>query len=349
MKYTSTTLIEQLTQISGLSGNEQDVASLVLSLLPQHLETKTDSIGNVVCTIKGTDEKAPTILLASHMDEVGFIVHEILPNGFLRISMMGGWNTLTLPSSPVDIINTDGQNIRGTIGQISPHFLKKGEAIKVPDIDDIFIDIGADSNESVIQDYHIEVGCLVVPVSPYYYNTKSNLLFSKAFDDRIGVAALIELAHKVVASPIPSTLILAFTVQEEVGVRGAKVLSNYVKADIAFVVEGAPADDVPGGPTSPQTSVGKGAHVRIFDPTHIGNREIIALVTAVAKKYSICIQKAVRKGGGTDAMELALAHKGIKTIVVGVPVRYAHSHNGICSLYDYHQLVNLLYAVGGNR
>ncbi len=82
MKYTSTTLIEQLTQISGLSGNEQDVASLVLSLLPQHLETKTDSIGNVVCTIKGTDEKAPTILLASHMDEVGFMVNDILPNGF---------------------------------------------------------------------------------------------------------------------------------------------------------------------------------------------------------------------------------------------------------------------------
>jgi len=349
MKYTSTTLIEQLTQISGLSGNEQDVASLVLSLLPQHLETKTDSIGNVVCTIKGSDEKAPTILLASHMDEVGFMVNDILPNGFLRLSMMGGWNTLTLPSSPVDVINTEGQNIRGTIGQISPHFLKKGEAVKVPDIDDIFVDIGADSDESVIQDYHIEIGCLVVPVSPFYHNTKSNLLFSKAFDDRIGVAALIELAHKVVTSPIPSTLILAFTVQEEVGVRGAKVLSNYVKADMAFVVEGAPADDVPGGPTRPQSSVGKGAHVRIFDPTHIGNRDIISLVSTVAKKHSICIQKAVRKGGGTDAMELALAHKGINTIVVGVPVRYAHSHNGICSLYDYHELVNLLFAVGGNR
>ena len=348
MKHNSITLIEQLTQASGLSGSEQDVASLVQTLLPESVVTEKDSIGNLTCTIKGTNEEAPTIVLASHMDEVGFMVNDILPNGFLRISMLGGWNTLTLPSSPVEIINTKGENVRGTIGQISPHFLKKGEPITAPDIDDIYVDIGAVSDENVKEEYHIEIGCLVVPISPFYHNKKSNLLFSKAFDDRIGVAALIELAHKVTSSPISSTLILAFTVQEEVGVRGAKVLSNYVKADIAIIVEGPPADDVPGGPARPQTCVGKGAHVRIFDPTHIGNREILHLVTEVAKKHSLCIQKTVRKGGGTDAMELALEDKGIKTIIVGVPVRYAHSHNGICSLSDYHELIKLLYAIGEN-
>ncbi len=349
MKYTSITLIEQLTQISGLSGHEHDVASFVQSSLPESVVTEKDSIGNIICKIPGSDKDAPTILLASHMDEVGFMVNDILPTGFLRISMLGGWNTLTLPSSPVNIINTKGEYVRGTIGQISPHFLKKGEAVTAPDIDDIYVDIGAQSDESVQNDYHIELGSLVVPISPFYHNQKSNLLFSKAFDDRIGVASLIELAHKVVLSPIPSTLILAFTVQEEVGVRGAKVLSNYVNADIALIVEGPPADDVPGGPLRPQTCVGKGVHIRIFDPTHIGNPSLIQHVSEVAKKNSIPIQKTVRKGGGTDAMELALAHRGIKSIIVGVPVRYAHSHNGVCSLSDYHQLIDLLYAVGENR
>ncbi|NCB00828.1 MAG: M42 family peptidase [Spirochaetia bacterium] len=349
MKYQSIEIIEKLTQINGLSGNEESVASLVQSLLPSGVHTEIDGIGNLLCTIKGTDPNASTILLASHMDEVGFMVNDILSNGFLRLSMMGGWNTLTLPSSPVDVINTKGELVRGVIGQISPHFLKKDAPITVPHIDDIFVDIGASSSDSVKRDYHIEIGSLVAPVSPFFHNTQSDLLFSKAFDDRIGVASLIELAHKVVASPISSTIILAFSVQEEVGVRGAKVLSNYVKADIALIVEGAPADDVPGGPERPQTCVGKGAHVRIFDPTHIGNRELLSLVTDVASKNSITIQKTVRKGGGTDAMEIALSYKGVKTIVVGVPVRYAHSHNGICSLKDYHELVSLLYAVCGNR
>lgn len=348
MKYDSITLIEQLTQISGVSGNEEHVASLIQSLLPESVVTEMDSIGNLTCTIQGTSKEAPTVLLAAHMDEVGFMVNDILPNGFLRLSMLGGWNTLTLPSSPVHIINREGENVRGTIGQISPHFLKKGDPITAPDIDDIYVDIGAMSDESVKNDYHIDLGCIVVPISPFYHNKKSDLLFSKAFDDRIGVAALIELAHKVVSSPIPSTLILAFTVQEEVGVRGAKVLSHYVKADMALIVEGPPADDVPGGPARPQTCVGKGAHVRIFDPTHIGYPALVQLVSEVAKKNSIPIQKTVRKGGGTDAMELALADRGIKTIIVGVPVRYAHSHNGMCSLSDYHELIKLLYAMGEN-
>ena len=348
MKYQSIEIIEKLTQANGLSGNEEIIASLVESLLPLNSKIEKDAIGNLLCTIPGTKKDGSTVLCASHMDEVGFMVSDILPNGFLRLAMLGRWNTLTLPSSPVDILNTEGESIRGIIGQISPHFLKKDAPIAVPDIEDIFVDIGALSAESVFVDYHIELGCLVTAVSPFYYNKRSGLLFSKAFDDRIGVAALIELAHKLTIYPVSSTVILAFSVQEEVGVRGASVLANYIKSDIALVVEGAPADDVPGGPQRPQTCVGKGAHVRIFDPTHIGSPKLLSFVTDVTKKNSIQIQKTVRKGGGTDAMELALAQRGIESIVVGVPVRYAHSHNGVCSLYDYQQLVSLLFTVCEN-
>jgi endoglucanase len=348
MKETSISLIEKLSQCSGVSGYEHDVALFVRSQLPENGIVEQDYSGNLVCTILGTDPKAPTILFAAHMDEVGFIVNDILPDGFLRLSMVGNWNTLTLPSSPLDIINSRGEKIRGVIGQISPHFLKKGAPITVPDMDDLFVDIGALSSESVFEDFHVEIGNIAVAVAPFSYSPTNEIMMSKAFDDRLGVATLIELANKVSAYPVKSTIQFAFTVQEEVGARGATTLSNYIKAQLAIIVEGAPADDVPHGPERAQTCVSKGAHVRIFDPTHIGNPQLLSFVTAMAHSYSIPIQRSVRKGGGTDAMKIALAKRGVKSIVVGVPVRYAHSHYGVSSLSDYRNLIELLYVVCEN-
>jgi endoglucanase len=197
----------------------------------------------------------------------------------------------------------------------------------------------------VQQLFGIRLGAIIVPVTRFHFNEGSGSIMSKAFDDRIGVAALIELGNLLAKDPISNTVVLAFTVQEEVGTRGAKVLANRIEANVALVVEGAPADDVPGGPARPQTCVGNGAHVRIFDPTHIGHPELLALVRESAMHRGIRIQEAVRKGGGTDAMVIALADRGIPSVVTGVPVRYAHSHNGLVSYSDYKELVVLLHAV----
>ncbi|MDC7244720.1 MAG: M42 family metallopeptidase [Sphaerochaetaceae bacterium] len=348
MKEPSISLIRNLSECGGVSGYEDDVASIVRSQLPDSVAVEKDNGGNLVAVIPGKDPNPLTILFAAHMDEVGFIVSDILPEGFLKVSMIGRWNTLTLPSSPVDIVNSRGEKVRGVFGQISPHFLKAGTVPSVPDIDDLFIDIGAMNDQSVRDDFNIEIGNIAVAFTPFVYSPFNEIIMGKAFDDRLGVATLIELAHKIASYPIGATVKFAFTVQEEVGVRGASILSNYIKADIAFIVEGAPADDMPRGPKRPQTCVSKGAHVRIFDPTHIGNPEILSYVDSVARDYDIPIQKSVRKGGGTDAMKIALSNRGVKSIVVGVPVRYAHSHCGVSSLSDYRNLIELLYVVCEN-
>lgn len=330
---------------AGPSGYEQSVGDIIREELQGIGTIATDAIGNIVCEIPGTEPSGPTILFAAHQDEIGFMVSEVMDNGYLRFTAIGGWNTLTLPASPVEIVNRAGDRVPGIIGQISPHFLKKGSPVQVPEMDDLFIDIGSSSAQETQDHFGIGLGSVVLPVSRFHYDEDTGCIMSKAFDDRIGVAALIELGHALAEAAVPPAVLLAFTVQEEVGTRGAKVLSNRVEADLSIVVEGAPADDMPGGPSRPQTCVGKGAHVRIFDPTHIGHPKVLEAVRNAARKREIRIQESVRKGGGTDAMELSLADEGIPSIVTGVPVRYAHSHNCLCSYFDYRELVSLLFAV----
>ncbi len=338
-------LIEELTLLEGISGYEGKVSSYVQKALEGIGTIEKDRIGNLVCTISGTNPEASTLLFAAHMDEIGFLVNDFTPEGFLRVQPVGGWNPATLSSAEVDILNRNGAPVRGVFGLISPHFLPKGKAPSLPALEDLFIDVGAASASEVHGLLGIDIGSRVVPAGRFSYREETGTLISKALDDRIGVAALIDLAFRLKEEPAAHTVYLAFTVQEEVGARGAQVLSHYVEADAAIIVEGAPADDIPGGAVRPQTSVGRGAHVRVFDPTHIGDPSLLSLIDTLHESGCTVIQKSVRKGGGTDAAHLALAGRGIPSVVVGVPVRYAHSHYGVCSIYDYDQLVNLLFAV----
>ncbi len=341
----SLTRIEELTLLPGISGREDAVADYVQEALKGIGTLSRDRIGNIICTIEGSDPSAPALLFAAHMDEIGFLVSDITPDGFLRVQPVGGWNPATLSSAEVDIINREEKPVRGVFGLISPHFLPKGKEREIPSIDELFIDVGAVDSLQVSEHLGIGIGSPVIPAGRFSYREESGTMVSKAFDDRIGVAALVEFALHLREKPPVNTVKLAFTVQEEVGVRGASVLSNTVEADFALIVEGAPADDIPGGAQRPQTAVGKGAHVRIFDPTHIGSPRLLSHIDRLSREKSFVIQKSVRKGGGTDASKIALAGRGIEAIVVGVPVRYAHSHSGVCSLHDYRQLLELLYAL----
>ncbi len=338
-------MIRDLTLLEGISGHEDAVASYIREALAGIGDITQDGIGNLVCTICGTDPSASSLLFAAHMDEIGFLVSDITDRGFLRVQPIGGWNPATLSSTEVDVITREGGAVRGVFGLISPHFLPKGSELHLPSIEELYVDVGASSSEEVNNLLGIEVGALIIPVGRFSYRQASGTVISKALDDRIGVASLIELGRRLVEQPVGPTVKLVFSVQEEVGARGASVLSTYVEAGAAFIVEGAPADDVPQGAQRPQTALGHGAHVRIYDPTHIASSHLLSLIEAVREAEGITIQKSVRKGGGTDAARIALGGKGIPSIVLGVPVRYAHSHYGICSLFDYGELVKLLFAV----
>lgn len=337
--------IRQLVQASGISGYEKEVGDIIKSMIASRVDkVEEDAAGNIVMTIAGKDPEGERVIFAAHQDEVGFLVDVVDPRGFLRLVPVGGWNPVTLPSAPVTVISRDGKRHHGVIGQLSPHFLPKGSIPPVPSLDELFVDVGASSDKEVEDIFGIYRGDVVVPESPFVWMEETGVVMGKAMDDRIGVAALVELALELSGrNDRPrSTVILAFTVQEEVGTRGAGVVANYLDGDAAIIVEGAPADDMPGGPAIAQTRRGKGAHVRIFDPTHIGHRGVLDILRSISQTDGIQIQEAVRKGGGTDAVKLSVAQHGIPTVVTGIPVRYAHSHESTISLFDFKELVRLL-------
>lgn len=358
-------LLEKFSLLPGISGHEQLVAGALRSEMGNLADAVvTDGIGNTLFTFdpdlrnlgKGDDRKdrttrRPRLLVAAHMDEVGFIVSEILATGFLRMHPIGGWNPVTVPAIAVEVINGDGRQIPGIVGSIPPHALKdSGAAGQIPSWESLFIDIGAASAESVIRDHGIRLGDPIVPLTSFAYQIKSGIMMSKAFDDRAGIAALAALAKRLHDDSgrlrTPSVVQLAATVQEEVGVRGARVLGNYVEADAAIIVEGVPADDTPGSNGgTPQTCVGKGAHLRIYDPGMIADGPLLEMIRMVARKHQIPVQETVRRTGGTDGREIHLASRGIPTVVVGVPVRYPHSSNCLMSLDDFDALIDLLEAI----
>lgn len=181
----------------------------------------------------------------------------------------------------MEIINSKGERYLGIIGAVPVHFLKNREDSK-PEIDAMFVDIGADSKEEVEDEFGIQLGDEIVPIPHFHYDEKKRKMMSKAFDDRAGVAAVIEIGKIAAEMVHPNTVYCVGSVQEEVGTRGAMTLANYTDADVCFVLESAPADDISGIPFTSQTGVGKGAHVRVFDPTMIVNPQLKNFVAELA-------------------------------------------------------------------
>lgn len=334
-------LLQKLSLMPGISGDENRIARFIEKELAASCEFSKDNMGSVFCEYKGS-KKTPKIMFIAHMDEVGFIVSDIHPEGFIKFHNIGGWNPNTLLSSPVEVINSQNQRYSGIIGSVPKHFKIKEKKL---DINDMFIDIGATSAEDLRNNFGIQIGDPIVPVTHFSYAASNNRMLSKAFDDRVGVAAMIALGKELPNIQHQNSVILAGSVQEEVGTRGSASIANRTDADICIVLEGAPADDIPGIPGNPQTAVGKGAHVRLFDPTMIVKKEMRNFICNVAKENNIEYQTTVRKGGGTDGRNMHVANLGIPTIVLGCPVRYAHSHNGLISLDDFDALMQLVVAI----
>jgi len=329
-------LLKRLTLAAGISGHESEITGIMKEQL-SNWEYEEDRMGNITFIKKGS-EQGKKLLFIAHQDEIGFIVADILPSGMLKIQNIGGWNPNTLLSSPVDVINDNEEKIPGIIGSIPKHF---GVGDSQPQIPEMFVDIGAIDQNDVIENFGISLGNAITPVCRFYYNEQNRRMFSKAFDDRVGIAALIDLGKELAGEDTINTIYLCGSVQEEVGTRGAQAVAGYTDADYCFVLEGAPADDIPGIPGNPQTCVGRGVHLRIFDPTLIIPASIRNKIIQIARKYEIPVQPTVRRGGGTDGRQIHTANRGIPTIVLGVPVRFAHSHNCHISLDDYQHLVSL--------
>lgn len=336
-------LLKQLTEAHAVPGHEGEVRQIFVKQLQDVGQLSSDRNGSVFCEF---GDGGPRVLIAGHMDEVGFMVQNITHDGFLQIVALGGWWEHNLLSQRVEVLTRSGEKILGVIASKPPHFLPESQRRQVMSIDQLFIDIGASTRAQVIKDFGVSIGDPIAPWSPFTPFGKGDLLLAKAFDNRVGMAGAIQSGQLLRATSLSNTIILAGTVQEEVGLRGAKTAAVHTKPDVAIVLEGPPADDTPGFPLhDAQGRIGGGVQIRVFDPTAIANPRLVELAVRTAIEENIPHQVTVRRSGGTDAGSFHLANEGIPSIVLGTPARYIHSHNAVIDVNDYLHMVSLATAM----
>ena len=340
MRTKAVSLLQELTDAHAVSGHEDEVRAIFVDELADYGELATDRNGSVFCELAGN---GPRVLLAGHLDEVGFLVQNITPDGFLQFVAVGGWWEHNLLAQRVEILTRSGDKILGVVSSRPPHFLPEAQRRQVMTIDQMVIDIGAQSRRQVLEEFGISLGDPIAPASAFTALTREDLFMAKAFDNRVGMAGVIQAGQILAATPCPNRLILCGTVQEEVGLRGAKTAAAFAQPDVAIILECPPADDTPGfAHSDSQGRLGGGVQIRMFDPTAIANPRLARLTIELARANGIPHQIAVRRSGGTDAGAFHLSNHGIPSIVLGVPARYIHSHNAIIDINDYLHMLALV-------
>lgn len=332
-------LLKELSNLFGPSGFEEEVREVVKREFEKVTdEVKVDVLGNVIGVKKG-DEKYPTILLDAHMDEVGFMITHIDKNGFLRFDLLGGLDQRVLYAQKV-VIKGDKGKIRGFIGAKAPHLLKPEERSKAVDVEDLFIDIGASSRDEVYE-MGIKIGSVGTFDTTFTYLSKNRVL-GKAFDDRVGLAVMISVLKRI--KDADYNVIAIASVQEEVGLRGARTAAWQVNADFALAIEGTAAADTPGTPEHKRsTEIGKGPAITLADRSIISHPIVVKELINVAKERRIPYQFKRVFVGGTDAGVIHLIREGIPSAVVSVPSRYIHSPAAILDVNDFKYTIDLVH------
>ncbi|MDK2800527.1 MAG: hypothetical protein PWP27_1208 [Clostridiales bacterium] len=320
-------LLKMLTQAMGVSGNEQEVRDIILKEIHGHCDGITvDRIGNIIAYKKGTANKNKKVMLSAHMDEIGLIVTGITDTGFIKFKPVGGIDSRILLSKKVLI----GENkIPGVIGIKAIHLQDPSEREKAIKVKNMYIDIGAKNKEDAEKNVHLGD---YIGFDSDYIPFGDNLIKTKALDDRVGCAILIDMLKERYACD----LYAAFTVQEEVGLRGAGVAAYTVNPDVALVVEGTTCSDVPGAEEHESaTYLGSGPAISIMDRTSYSNKKLSQFLYELAKKNNIKVQYKRTTFGGNDAGKIHVTGEGIPTAAISVPCRYIHSPTSVMSLEDY--------------
>jgi putative aminopeptidase FrvX len=338
------TLLRELSEAPGVPGYEEEVRKVMRKHLAGLAEIEQDRLGSLICR-KAGDSDRPRIMLAGHMDEIGFMVSAISKEGFLRFQTLGGWWDQVMLAQRV-VVKTHKGDVTGLIGSKPPHILSAEDRKKVVEKKDMFIDVGAASEEEARERFGVTPGDPVIPVSPFEVMANDRLLLGKAWDDRLGVALFIDVIKELAGRKHPNTVYGVGTVQEETGLRGATTSSHAVDPDVAIALEVDIAGDVPGvREHEAWAKLGKGPSILLYDASMIPNLKLRDLAISTAKENDIPVQLTALSGGSTDAGRMHIHGRGVAGLVVGVPTRYIHSHAGILHRDDYDNLVRLLVAL----
>lgn len=335
--------MRQLSEAAGVSGEEDEVRRLVAAEARRYADrVETDVMGNLFAYRyaagggKGTgQERAPVVMLAAHMDEVGLLIASIDADGSLRFRPVGGIDPRVLAGKAVLI---GPRRVPGVIGVRPIHLQKPEERGKAEPVESLAIDIGASSREQA--EKAVKVGDRAVFPTPFT-PLGAGRAMGKAFDDRVGCAVLL----RVLQQAYPVTVAAAFTVQEEVGLRGAQVAAYRVEPDLALVLEGTTCADIPGTePHAEATRLGEGPALSVMDMTSIASPRLVRELAAVAEREGIKYQWRRTAAGGNDAGAIHVSRMGVPSATVSVPCRYIHSPAAIVDLSDVEAAARLVSA-----
>lgn len=329
-------LFKQLTELQGAPSDEGRVRQLMATELEKYAdEVIYDNLGGVFGVRRGS---GPKVLVAGHMDEVGFMVTQITKNGMLRFQTLGGWWNQVLLAQRVQVMTNKGPVI-GVIGSIPPHLLSAKQRQKPMKIENMLIDIGADDREDA-EAIGVRPGDTIVPICPFTPMANEKKILAKAWDNRYGCGLAIELMKELQGETVPNELYSGATVQEEVGLRGAQVAANMIQPDIFYALDASPANDMSGDKDA-FGQLGEGALLRIYDRSMITHRGMREFILDTAESNDIPYQYFVSQGG-TDAGRVHIANDGVPSAVIGICSRYIHTSASIIHVDDYAAAKELL-------
>lgn len=333
--------LKALTEAHGVPGYETDVRRVLRDYMDPLGDVSQDKLGSLICHQSGD---GPKIMLAGHMDEIGFIITHITDDGFIKFLQLGGWWDQVLLGQRV-IIKTHQGDVLGVIGAKPPHLLPADERSKLVEKKDMYVDIGATKREEVVA-AGVRLGDPMVPDSSFVILANPQTYLAKAFDNRIGCALVIDALRHFRDKAGRPDLYGVQTVMEEIGVRGATTSVRAIDPDVAIILESDIAGDVPGiKPEESSVKLGAGPTIMIYDARMIPNLKLRDLVIDTATELDIPLQFSAMPGGATDGAAIHLHGTGVPTVVIGVPARHIHSHGSIIHRHDYDHAVQLLTAV----
>ncbi|MCW1929218.1 M42 family metallopeptidase [Bhargavaea beijingensis] len=338
-------MLKDLTDAKGIPGNEREPREVMKRYIEPFADSiDYDGLGSLIAEKKG-DSEGPRVLVAGHLDEVGFMVSKIDDKGFLSFQTVGGWWSQVMLAQRVTIVTRDGRELTGVVGSKPPHILSADARKKPVDIKDMFIDIGTSSKEEAME-WGVRPGDMVAPYFEFTVMNNPDYLMAKAWDNRIGCAIAIDVLRKLKDEQHPNTVFSAGAVQEEIGLRGARTVAAKVKPDIGFAVDVGIAGDTPGVSSKEASGkMGDGPQIVLYDASMVSHKGLRELVVDTAEEKGIPYQFETIPGGGTDAGSIHLANEGVPSLAICIPTRYIHSHAAILHKKDYEHAVQLIVEV----
>lgn len=324
-------LFRTLTEFPSAPGHERELRAWVKDKMSSYTnEFVQDHLGSLFGVVRG-DEEGPRVMVAGHFDEVGFLVNGITDTGMIKFQQLGGWWSQAVMSQRLQVITPNGP-IEGVVGSTPTHLLDDAARSRPVELKHMYLDIGADSREEV-KALGIVPGTSIVPVSKFTPLANPKKIMAKAWDNRYGVGLAIELLEAVHKEKLPNTLYTGATVQEELGLRGARTAANMIQPDIFFALDCSAANDMTGDKNA-YGHLGQGALLRVFDPTMLTHRGLVEYVKDMADTHRIKYQYFISPGG-TDAGQVHLSGKGVPSTVIGICGRYIHTSGSIIHTDDY--------------